>query len=106
MNIGCGNDILESCHISEETNILEGTGETHLRYLMALLACKVFALEENFTRSNWINACDDVEDRSLTSAVRADECTDFTSVDMKIDLVKCGDSTELNCGVLEFKKFL
>jgi hypothetical protein len=67
---------------------------------MALLACKVLALEENFARSNWINACHDIEDRSLTSAVRADERTDFTSVDMEVDLIKCGDSTELNCGVL------
>jgi hypothetical protein len=67
---------------------------------MALLACKVLALEENFARSNWINACHDIEDRSLASAVRADERTDFTSVDMEVDLIKCGDSTELNCGVL------
>jgi hypothetical protein len=73
---------------------------------MALLIRKAFTLKENFARCNWVYACHDIEDCCLTSAVRADECTDFTSVDMKVDLVECGDSTELNCGVLEFKKFL
>jgi hypothetical protein len=73
---------------------------------MALEPTKVLAFEGNLSRSHRINASDNVKDRGLSSTVRANESTDFASINVEVNFVQSCNATKFNGDILKFEKFL
>jgi hypothetical protein len=104
MNVGCGDNVLQSGHISEEANVLEGTSKSCLRYLVALEPSEIETFESDLARSDRVNAGNNVEDCGFTSTVRSDESTDFAAINVEIHFIKSSDTTELNGDILEIRE--
>ena len=72
----------------------------------ALLSLNAGALELNISTSDLIHARDNVEDCRLTRAVRPNECTNLTLIDVEVDGIKSFDATKLHSDFVEFKNLL
>ena len=81
MNISCRNNVFESCHISEEANILESTSDTHCGDLVSLLTSEVLTIKTNLSSGDRVDACDHVEDCCLTGSIRTDKSADLALFD-------------------------
>ena len=92
-------DVLLDRHVEKEPKRLERAGDTELGDLVRRKPDEVPVLEADLTRVGAVDPCDEIEERRLAGAVRADHAHDLV---LAHDKVEFGDNTETAEGLIDF----
>ena len=96
-------DVLFHRHVVEQADVLERAGNAELAGLHCVHACRVFAVDEHGAGCGLIDLRQQVKDRCLARAVRADKPADFCAPDGKVHVVHCLQAAELNAQMAGFQ---
>ena len=88
-------NIILNRQIGKQTDILEGTGDTHAVYLRGILSRGIDAVEQDGSVCRLIYLCEQVENGGLSCAVRSDKSCDLGSADDEVKVVYRHESPEL-----------
>ena len=96
-------DIVEHRHGLEQADVLERAGNAGLHDLIGLLAVELLAAEVKCALRRRIHAGEQVEDRRLAGAVRADEAHELALMDLHIEVRHGLQAAERDAEVLRFE---
>ena len=88
--------VVEDAHAAEQCEILEGPSDPCRCQCIGPQSQEVGSLPGDDTATRFVNPCDAVEQRGLTSAVRPDESADLAGVDVEADVVESRNSAEFD----------
>src|SRR4030042_615844 len=80
--------ILESGHVAEETDILEGPPQSQRSGAIGTQAANLLAFQQHLTRRRLVNAGYHVEKGRLACAVRADQACDHAFLDIEVEVAQ------------------
>src|SRR5436190_840086 len=86
--------VFRNRHRRERLHDLEGAGDAARRYLKRLEVLDRFALVQDFAGARRKDAGDDVDQRTLAGAVRADQSDDLSRFECERDIVDGADAAE------------
>ncbi|VUX36462.1 Uncharacterised protein [Bifidobacterium longum subsp. infantis] len=95
--------VLLNGELLEQSDVLEGTGDTGTHDLIGLLAVHPDAIQPEFAFSGLVHAGQQVEHRGLASAIRADQTDEFTLVDGHVEVGYGLQTTEGDAEMLGFE---
>src|SRR3954463_11765839 len=98
--------VLERAHLSEELQILEGAADAGLRAPGRVPARDVGAAKAYRAARNGERAGDEVEQRGLAGAVRADQAVDRAALDAQVHRIDRGQPAEAAAQARGFEKGL
>jgi hypothetical protein len=68
------------------------------RTCLAELSGDVITVDEHLTTAGVDDAADDIDQRGLTSAIRAQQAEDLAAVDLEINILECLEPTGVGLG--------
>lgn len=86
--------VVEHGHMSEESHVLEGAGDSAARDLVRRTTQQVDASERDRARRRLVEASNAIEARRLAGAIGPYEPVYVALHDLERDVCKCGDSAE------------
>src|ERR1700730_6121970 len=98
-----GHDVVEGRHAAEQRDVLEGAGDALRRGVPGPHAPPRFALPAQNAALRMAEAVDDVEQRGLAGAVRADQREDLMPPDVEADLLQGLDPAKGEADPLGFE---
>jgi hypothetical protein len=90
----CDQQILHHAHRGEQQHVLPGAGDATTRPPVQSQAVDRRALQLDASRVRPHHAGDQVEQRGLAGAVRADQSEDFAGVNRQVDVIGDDDAAE------------
>src|SRR6185503_10806321 len=96
VNVTRGHHVFEYRHARKEPDVLKRPGNAAARDLIRTQAVDTPAVEVDLAGGWFVNAGQQIEDRSLAGAVRTDETVDLTLLDVHVQLVNGHQSAETN----------
>ena len=96
--------ILESGHVAEETDILEGPSQPQRSGAIGTQAADLLAIEQHLTRRRSVKAGDHVEKGRLASAVRADQTGDRAFLDIEVESAHRGQAAKMLADFSSFQQ--
>jgi hypothetical protein len=87
-------DVLERRHVEEDLQVLEGARDAASRALGGRALRHVLACEHDPAGGRRVDAVDQVEQRRLARAIRADDRVDLALRDREVELRHGGDAAE------------
>jgi hypothetical protein len=81
----------------EKLDILEGSGNSLFGYLVRFKVSNLFLFENNLSGIWRVNSSNAIEDRGLSSSIRADDRIDGTFLYPEAYAIQSFDSAKRNC---------
>src|SRR5450759_4749845 len=103
MTMGAGHDVLDTGQRREKPDVLEGAGDAIADNGVGLEARDIASQEVDLPRCRLVDARDHVEQRRLASAVGPDERGDLAGPHVQVEVVHCGQPTELQGSAVRLK---
>src|SRR5688572_5938122 len=103
MPVARGDDVLEDGHARKQPDVLKRPRYSEPRYLVRLQSVHTRAHDTDVARRRLIHAGQEIEDRGLARAVRADETVDLTLTNVHIQLVHRDKTAETNRGFVGYQ---
>ena len=101
--VGADHDVFDGRHVHADLQVLEGARHAAPGQFVGRLAVDGFAVETDFARGRLVDAGDQVEQRRLAGAVRADHGIDDAGVDGERHVLHRLDATKMDGQVLDFE---
>ena len=98
--------VVNNGHLAEQTNVLEGAGDTQLIDLCGRHALCVNALQKNGTSGRLINVGQEVENRCFAGTVRTDQSGNFRLADGKRKFINRSQTAEVDTQITDIKNRL
>ncbi len=99
--MGADEDVLEHGHLLEQRDVLERPRDPEADDLVRPNLRQILSLEDDASLVRPVQACDQVEERCLAGAVRADQPADLASVERERHVCQRNDSPETPRDVLD-----
>ena len=84
--VECDQHVLLDGHLSEQADVLEGSGDSGAHHLIRLLAVHAFAVQEELAFRGLVHAGQQVEHGGFAGAVRADQADELAGVDGHVEV--------------------
>src|SRR4051794_18750918 len=94
MRVHADHDVLQGCQGGEQRGVLECTGDAQAGHPVDVFFEDRTTVKEHVAAGGLVDPTDDVEQRALARAVRADEPARLASLDVKGNVAERGDATE------------
>ena len=88
--------VIQRCHIGEQPDILEGTGDAQAVDLVGGHSLDVDAVDQHATPGGLVHTGKQVENGGLARAVGADEAGDLSGANRNVEAVHGGEAAEVN----------
>ena len=98
-------NVLHNSHVVEQSNVLEGAGNTHMVCLNNAFTSKVVAVNHNGTACWLINTGKQVKNSCFTCTVRTNDARDLGRTKSNVEVVNSRQATKVNAQVLSLKNW-
>ena len=98
--------VLAHAHVEEQPQRLERAGDPALRDLVRLESLDALAGEHDVSVGRLVDAGDQVEERRLPGAVRADHADDLALVDVEVEIVDDREAAERHRDAAQLEQLL